>query len=43
MLCVRVIILWCERLNVLGFLNEVFCKRLKGKIWIGMEIWGDVW
>lgn len=40
---VRVIILWCERPNALGFLNEASRKRLKGKTWIGTETWGDAW
>ena len=39
----RVIILWCERPNALGFLNEASRQGLNGKTWIGTETWGDAW
>lgn len=39
----RVIILWCERPNAVGFLNEASRQRLSGKTWIGTETWGDAY
>lgn len=39
----RVIILWCERPNALGFLNEASRQKLSGKTWIGTETWGDAY
>lgn len=37
----RVIILWCERPNAVGFLNEASRQKLSDKTWIGTETWGD--
>ena len=39
----RVIILWCQRPNALGFLNEASRQKLSGKTWIGTETWGDAY
>ncbi|XP_029196574.2 extracellular calcium-sensing receptor-like [Acropora millepora] len=39
----RVIILWCERPNAVGFLNEASRQQLNGKTWIGTETWGDAY
>lgn len=39
----RAIILWCERPNAVGFLNEASRQNLSGKIWIGTETWGDAY
>lgn len=39
----RVIILWCQRPNALGFLNEASRQELSGKTWIGTETWGDAY
>lgn len=39
----RVIILWCQRPNALGFLNEASNQKLSGKTWIGTETWGDAY
>ncbi|XP_068709594.1 extracellular calcium-sensing receptor-like [Montipora foliosa] len=39
----RAIILWCERPNAVGFLNEASRQKLSGKTWIGTETWGDAY
>ncbi|CAH3124260.1 unnamed protein product, partial [Porites lobata] len=39
----KVIILWCERPNAVGFLNEASRQKLGGKTWIGTETWGDAY
>ena len=39
----KVIILWCQRPNALGFLEEASRQGLSGKTWIGTETWGDAY
>ena len=37
------IVLWCQRPNAVGFLQEVTKQNLKERNWIGTETWGDAY
>lgn len=37
----KVVVLWCQRPNAIGFLQQATALGLKGKTWIGTETWGD--
>ena len=39
----KVVILWCQRPNALGFLEQATKLGLTGRTWIGTETWGDAY
>ena len=38
-----VVVLWCQRPNAIGFLQEATKHDLRNKTWIGTETWGDAY
>lgn len=39
----KVIVLWCQRPNAVGFLEEATKLGLIGRTWLGTETWGDAY